>query len=100
MKSGKKFDENALTVAVRPTDWKSLRGKKLRVTNPETGKSVDVEVTDTGGFKKYGRVLDLSLGAFKRIADPKRGVVNVRYEVIDESKVADAVKEKRDGRSR
>ena len=98
-KSGEKFDENALTVAVRPSDWKTLKGKTLEVTDVDTGKSVDVRVTDTGGFTKYGRVLDLSLGAFRTIADPKNGVTRVKYRVKSDSKTVEAMKdrEKKDG---
>lgn len=83
-KSGEKFDENALTAAVPPGRWKELKGKKLEVTDLNTGRSVMVKVNDTGGFEKYGRSLDLSLAAFSAIADPKRGLTNVSYRVVEE----------------
>lgn len=57
-------------------------GTRLRVTNLANGKSVVVKVTDTGGFGKYGRVLDLSQGAFQKIANLGSGVIRVRYEVV------------------
>lgn len=53
-------------------------GTMLKVTNISNGKSVVVKVNDTGGFRKYGRTLDLSYGAFSRIANPSQGTVKVR----------------------
>lgn len=46
------------------------------------GKSVTVRVNDTGGFKKYGRTLDLSRGAFSKIANIKTGIIKVKIKVI------------------
>jgi len=93
-KGGEKFDETQMTAAVRPSEWNKLKGKRLRVTHEETGKSVEVRVNDTGGFGKYGRVLDLSKAAYAKLADVKTGVSNVRYEVLSESPVANAIKAK------
>mgnify|MGYP000567798014 FL=1 len=50
---------------------------KLKVTNKANGKSVVVRVTDTGGFGKYGRTLDLSKGAFSKIANLSSGIAQV-----------------------
>lgn len=52
----------------------------LRVTNIANGKHVDVRVLDRGGFKKYGRKIDLCQRAFAAIADPKAGVIQVKIE--------------------
>ena len=57
-------------------------GTKLRVTNVANGKSVVVRVNDTGGFKKYGRTLDLSRGAFSKIADIQSGIIKVKITVV------------------
>lgn len=76
--SGKIFDKNALTCAHMTLPF----GTKIRVTNINTGKSVIVEVTDRGNFGKYGRVVDLSEGAFKKIASLKQGVVKVKVEKL------------------
>lgn len=57
-------------------------GTKLLVTNPKNNKSVIVRVNDTGGFSKYGRTLDLSKGAFMRIADINQGTCKVNIKVI------------------
>jgi len=83
-KGGDKFDENLLTAAVSPKRWKELKNKTLRVTNPANGKFVDVKVNDTGGFDKYGRLIDLSKGAFSKIEDTKKGVTKVRVEILDD----------------
>jgi rare lipoprotein A len=48
------------------------------VTNPSTNKSVIVTVTDRGPFVT-GRSLDLSYGAFSRIASPSQGVAKVCF---------------------
>lgn len=85
-KSGEQFDETLLTAAVLPSRWKELRGKKLKVTNKENGRSVVVKVNDTGGFEKYGRSLDLSKAAFESIANPAKGLANVEIEVMEEEK--------------
>ena len=57
-------------------------GTKLLVTNPANNKSVVVRVNDTGGFKKYGRTLDLSRGAFLKIASLNQGIVKVKIQVL------------------
>ena len=71
--SGEKFNQNALTAA---SNVHKL-GSMLKVTNKANGKSVVVRVTDTGGFGKYGRTLDLSKGAFSKIANLSNGVAKV-----------------------
>lgn len=76
--NGKIFDMHALTCAHMTLPF----GTKIKVTNKANGKSVMVTVTDRGGFKKYGRVLDLSEGAFKKIASLKSGVINVTIEKV------------------
>jgi rare lipoprotein A len=53
-------------------------GTRLRVTNQSNGKSVIVRVNDRGPFV-VGRSLDLSYGAFTKIASPGSGVVRVCY---------------------
>jgi rare lipoprotein A len=83
-KSGEKFDESLFTVAVPPSQWKVLKGKKIKVTSLSSGKSVIVKVNDTGGFEKYGRSLDLSRAAFEAIANTSKGVDNVEWEVVED----------------
>ena len=58
------------------------RGSVLKVTNPETGKSVVVKVTDRGPFNG-NRILDLSTGAFKKLfGSLARGVGPITYTVL------------------
>lgn len=71
--SGSVFNENALTAAMPSRAhlgevWKVYYGKK----------SVTVKITDTGGFAKYGRGMDLSRGAFAKLAPTSKGVIPVK----------------------
>lgn len=78
---GSIFNQNALTTAAAPH---IKMGSSLLVTNSKTGKSVVVKVTDRGSFHKakYNRVLDLSKGAFSRIAPLSQGVIKIKYQVL------------------
>ena len=70
--SGEIFNQNAMTAAM-PN--RSELGRSYRVTH--AGRSVVVRITDTGGFAKYGRVIDLSRASFERLAPLGRGVIEV-----------------------
>lgn len=76
--SGEKFNKWAMTAASNSHKI----GTKLLVTNKANGKSVVVRVNDTGDFKKYGRTLDLSRGAFAKIADINQGLIKIKIKVI------------------
>ena len=76
MANGKIFDKNALTCAHNSYPF----GTKLKVSYQ--GKSVVVIVTDRGGFNKLGRVIDLSEGAFKKLAPLSKGVIKVKIEKL------------------
>ena len=76
--SGEVFRTHAMTCASNSHKM----GTKLLVTNPKTNKSVVVRVNDTGGFSKYGRTLDLSKGAFSKIAHLSQGTVNVTIKKL------------------
>lgn len=78
--SGKIFDKNTLTCAHNKLPF----GTILKVTNQENGKTVLVEVTDRGGFTKMKREIDLSEKAFKTIADPKKGLIKVKIEILED----------------
>ena len=71
---GSRFDAHGLTTAHRSLPF----GTRLRVTNPANNRSVTVTVTDRGPFIA-GRSLDLSYGAFSRIASPGQGVARVCF---------------------
>lgn len=68
---------NGLTAAHKTLKF----GTKLRVTNPDTNKSVVVTVNDRGPFIR-GRALDLSYGAAKEIGLVKKGVGRVKIENV------------------
>lgn len=76
--SGEKFDKNKFTCASNHYKMDTM----LEVTNILNGKSVIVKVNDTGGFK--GKKIDLSEGAFKKIANLKQGVIKVRVEQFND----------------
>ena len=86
MANGKIYDMNRYTAASPlikgTTKPKYPFGTKLRVENIRNGKSVVVTITDTGGFAKYGRELDLSKGAFDKIADLDSGIIKVKIEAV------------------
>ncbi len=57
-------------------------GSILRVTNPQTGKTITVRVTGRGPYNG-NRVLDLSTGSFKALyGSLNRGHGPVRYTVV------------------
>jgi rare lipoprotein A len=74
MANGRPMNPAAMTTAHRFLPF----GARLRVTNLSSRKSVVVTVTDRGPFV-HGRVLDLSHGAFSRIASPSQGVAKVCF---------------------
>jgi len=74
---GSRFDAHELTTAHKTLPF----GTRLRVTNPANNRSVTVTVTDRGPFIA-GRSLDLSYGAFSRIASPGQGVAKVCFAKI------------------
>lgn len=78
MANGKIFDENIYTCAVRGY----VLGTILKVTNIQSGAAVIVKVTDRINKRFTGKRLDLSKGAFSRIADCKQGLVPVKVEIV------------------
>lgn len=75
------FNSNLLECA----SWDYKFGTVLKVTNQKNGKVVYVRVTDRGPAKrlvKEGRIIDLTVGAFKRIADLKLGLIKVQVKVV------------------
>ena len=77
--NGERYNEEAFTCASMSHKF----GTWLKVTNIENLKFVLVRVTDRGNFKKkYGRIIDLSKGAFAKIAELKQGIIKVKIEVV------------------
>ena len=56
-------------------------GTIIRVTHLGNGKSVVVKVNDRGPFIE-GRILDLSLGAAKKLDMVNEGVARVKIEIV------------------
>ena len=75
--SGERYDMHGLTAAHKTLVF----GTKLRVTNPDTDRSVDVVVNDRGPFIP-GRDLDLSYGAAKMIGLAEKGVGRVKVDYL------------------
>ena len=76
--NGERFNMYAMTCASNSHKM----GTKLKVTNKANNKTITCRVNDTGGFGKYGRTLDLSKGAFSKIASLKQGLVKVHIKVL------------------
>ncbi len=76
--SGERFDMNALTAAHRTFAF----GTRVRVTDQGTGRSVVVRINDRGPFGERGRIIDLSAGAARALGIARRGVAQVRIEVL------------------
>ncbi len=75
--SGEIFDMNGMTCAHRTLPL----GTRVRVTNLENGKSVELKVNDRGPFVD-GRIIDLSQGAAEKLDMIQSGIVMVKIEVI------------------
>ncbi len=74
--SGEPHDQNDLTGASRVLPL----GARVKVTNLENGRSVDVEINDRGPFAR-GRVIDLSRRAAADIGLHRRnGIARVKVE--------------------
>ncbi len=75
------FDHDKLTCAI----WDVPFNTRLEVTNLENNRRIIVRVNDRGPAKRLcrkGRVIDLTMEAFKRIADLDEGLVNVEVRVL------------------
>ena len=72
--NGERFNGYGISTAHRTLPF----GTRVVVINPANNKSVTVRVNDRGPFVA-GRDLDLSYGAFSKIASPSQGVVKVCY---------------------
>ena len=59
-----------------------MLGSFYKVTSTANGRSVVVQCFDTGGFGRYGRVLDLGKRAFAELDDPAKGVIEVTMEEV------------------
>lgn len=76
--SGEVFNPGALTCA----SYEYPLGTRLRVTDPQSKRSVVVQVNDLGPAKRLGRLVDLTPAAFKRLAPLSKGLVLVDVEKL------------------
>jgi len=77
--SGEPFDMRAMTAAHKTLPF----GTRVRVTNPENGKTVVVRINGRGPYTR-GRELDLSRGAAETIDIIEAGTARVVMEVLDD----------------
>ena len=77
MANGRPMDPNAMTSAHPSLPM----GTKIRVVNPANGKSVNLVISDRGPYHG-GRILDLSSGAFSRIASLEQGIAKVCFSRV------------------
>lgn len=75
--SGERFDMRAMTAAHATLPF----GTRVRVTNLDNGKEVEVRINDRGPFRKE-RIIDLSLAAARKLGMVGPGTARVRLEVI------------------
>ncbi len=75
--SGELMNMHALTAAHPHLPF----GTQVKVTNLGNGKSVIVRINDRGPYHG-ARIIDLSLGAFRRIAQPGKGTIQVKLVVV------------------
>ena len=71
-KCGVKYDERAYTLA--SNDFPC--GTVVWIVYGE--KRVLAQVNDTGGFRKYGRIADLSKATFAQLSDLRDGIIEVQ----------------------
>ena len=74
--TGEKFDPNGLTAASKTLPL----GSRVKVTNPENGKSVEVRINDR--LPRGHRKIDLSRRAAEEIGITKKGVAHVKVTPV------------------
>jgi rare lipoprotein A len=79
--SGERFDMNGVSAAHRTLPL----GTKVRVTNLENDREVELKINDRGPFVK-GRILDCSYGAARELGFAGAGLARVRIEVLEEAR--------------
>ena len=75
------FDHDKMTCAM----WDVPFNTMVEVTNRRNGRKVIVRVNDRGPARRLyrqGRVIDLTMAAFRRIEDPDRGLAEVKIRVV------------------
>jgi rare lipoprotein A len=78
--SGERFDRTKYTAAHKTLPFNT----RLRVTNPQNGKSVVVRITDRGPFR-HERILDLSEIAARPLGIVQQGAISVVAEIVPDT---------------
>jgi rare lipoprotein A len=91
--SGEIYDSKKMTAAMMSPGFDGRSPFYAKVTNNANNKSVVVKVNDTGGFGPLGRIIDLSHGAFSKIASPSTGIINVTVEKLRSASVTSPPKQ-------
>ncbi|MGO9602134.1 MAG: septal ring lytic transglycosylase RlpA family protein [Candidatus Binataceae bacterium] len=81
--TGEPYNPKDLTAASRNLPL----GSTIKVTNPETGRSVNVRINDRGPYV-HGRSLDLSKSAAEKIGITNKGVARVKVTPVDSHTVS------------
>lgn len=81
MANGEKYNPRKLTAAHKTLPF----GTKVKLTNPQTHRSVKVRITDRGPFAP-GRIVDVSYRAARKLNMVKNGVTPVKLKVIRRKK--------------
>ena len=79
--SGQRLCNEAATAAHKTLPM----GTKVRVINESNGKSEVMTITDRGPYTK-GRIIDVTVGAAKRLGFVQNGIAKVRVEVLGKIK--------------
>jgi len=79
--SGEIFKDGLMTLAFNHLPMRTM----VVVTNLDTGTSLVAKVNDRGGFEKYNRIADLSIGLAKALG-VKTDRTNILIETIEEEK--------------
>lgn len=77
--NGERYDKNALTAAHRTLPM----GTVVRVTNLHNGRQVLLRINDRGP-RKRSRIIDVSREGAERLGMVKRGVTDVKIEVLSD----------------
>ncbi|KIL65333.1 hypothetical protein M378DRAFT_10942 [Amanita muscaria Koide BX008] len=80
---GTVHSDDDLIAAIDSTRYGSaLCGKQVKITNPSNGKSVVVKVADNCPTCRNADSIDLSVAAFKNIADTSQGIVGINWVFV------------------
>jgi rare lipoprotein A len=77
--SGEVFNQEQFTAAHPTLPW----GSRVRVTNLDNGKSIEVRINDRGPFRR-GRIIDVSRAAARALGMVARGITAVRVEWLSD----------------